>query len=73
MAVYQINVWVCEVCGKTETTSQRTGPYSDPLVEYPNGIEWPDVSVDGKEKLACPECGKKHSCFDEDLAKLNPK
>jgi hypothetical protein len=35
MPVYQINVWVCEVCGKALSTTEETSPYSDPVVIPP--------------------------------------
>jgi len=59
MPVYQTNLWVCEVCGKTMSTCEETSPYSDPVVVPPNAIKWEYIKKDGKELLACPECQKK--------------
>ena len=56
MPVYQTNLWVCEICGDTQSTSEETEPYSDPVVRPPDGIEWEYVAKDGKELLACPPC-----------------
>jgi rubrerythrin len=56
MPVYQINVWVCEVCGKVLSTIKEASPYSDPVVVPPNYIEWEYVGEPPNEKLACPEC-----------------
>lgn len=56
MPVYQINMWVCEVCDKTLSTTEETSPYSDPVVKPPNNIEWGYVGDGPNEKLACPEC-----------------
>ena len=53
MSVFQVNVWVCDVCGKTETTFEETSPYSDPVVIPPNDKNW-DYLDD--ERLACQEC-----------------
>lgn len=64
MAVYQINIWVCESegCNNVETTSQETDAYSDPVVVPPSGwdyIEQPDKIPD--ERLACPFCLKENN------------
>lgn len=56
MPVYQNNLWICEVCGRCESTVYETSPYSDPVVAPPNGEEWEYVISDGKELLACPSC-----------------
>jgi len=56
MPVYQTNLWVCEVCGGTQSTSEETSPYSDPIVRPPDGIEWVYLAKDGKDLLACPLC-----------------
>jgi ribosomal protein L37AE/L43A len=56
MPIFQTNVWVCEICNKCESTSEEVGPYSDPVVIPPNGIEWEYIKRNGKELLACPKC-----------------
>lgn len=62
MSVYQTNVWVCEVCGFVESTSEETSPYSDPVVLPPRGVEWEYLKKDGKELLACPACQATNKC-----------
>ena len=56
MPVYQINIWVCEICNAIQTTNEEVGPYSDPVVEPPEKKEWEYLMVGEKEKLACPGC-----------------
>jgi len=57
MPVIQINLWICEVCGKLRTTVEETSIYSDPTVVPPGGEKWWFVGPD--EKLACPDCLEK--------------
>ena len=56
MPIIQINLWTCEICGKTYVTHEKTEPFSDPVVSYPTKEVWEYV---GDEKLACPDCVKK--------------
>ena len=56
MAVYQTNLWVCEVCGNHSVTVNEIDPYSDPVVSPPTGEEWGYVGEAPDEKLACPKC-----------------
>lgn len=58
MPIYQINIWICDICGKSYQTSVETMPFSDPIVEYPTSEKWEYVGKDIDEKLACPECLK---------------
>jgi ribosomal protein L40E len=59
MPIIQINVWICEKCGATETTSEATGMYDDPIVHPPKkaGATWDHVEL-GPDKypLLCPKC-----------------
>ncbi len=50
MSVFQINLWVCEKCGESETTHEETSAWSDPVVQPPEG--W-----DGYKDY-CPACVK---------------
>jgi ribosomal protein L37AE/L43A len=59
MAIYQTNIWICEVCGKQSVTVEEVSPYSDPVVAPPKGEEWEYVGEFPNELLACPECVKK--------------
>jgi len=61
MPIYQINLWICEVCSKQFVVATEVWPYSDPTVVPPDGIEWSYVGELPDEKLACPECLKKES------------
>lgn len=60
MPIYQINIWICEVCEKTMSTTAKVFPFYDDTVEYPNKIEWDYIDIDEDEKLACPECVTKY-------------
>lgn len=59
MPIYQTNVWICEVCGKIESSTEEVFPYADPVVIEPNGNVWEYTRDYPNEKLACPECLKK--------------
>jgi hypothetical protein len=54
--IYQTNLWVCEVCGKHSVTTQKTDPYSDPVVVPSDGEAWEFIGKAPDEKLACPGC-----------------
>lgn len=58
--VFQVNYWVCEVCGRTATVAHATSPYSDPVVAPPKGEEWGYVKKPDKPRYqelhACPTC-----------------
>jgi hypothetical protein len=56
MPVYQINVFVCEVCSKSVSTTKETSPYSDPVVVPPNNEKWEYIGESPNEKLACDDC-----------------
>ena len=56
MPIYQINVWVCELCETVQTTSEIVSPYSDPVVTYPSGGTWEYIAKDDREVLVCPTC-----------------
>ena len=56
MPVYQINVWVCEVCNRVGKTAAETFPYSDPVVVPPDHEDWEYIGERGAELLACPSC-----------------
>ncbi len=68
MAIYQTNTWVCEVCGKIESSTKEVFPYDDPVVE-PNDKVWEYTREFPNEKLACPEClksiGNKNRLYKE--------
>ena len=53
MSIIQTNTWTCEICGKQESTTMETGPWSDPVVTPPRP-GWDIQSA--TDKLACPEC-----------------
>lgn len=75
MPIYQTNLWVCELCGKTESTSEEVTMWSDPVVSPPQRdpgnpeTQWDVVKVTVRDahgtathwdhKLACPECAAK--------------
>ena len=59
MAIYQLNLFVCEICGKIESTTAEVSAYDDPLVDFPNENEpWGYSGQCPNEKLTCPECMK---------------
>lgn len=61
MPVYQINLWVCEVCNHIGYTTAQTRPYRDPVVEPPRHEEWDYImNKDGDNLLACPLCLSKN-------------
>jgi hypothetical protein len=49
MSIYQINLFVCEICGESHTTHEETWLYSDPTVML-TGWAYLD------ELLVCPKC-----------------
>jgi hypothetical protein len=55
MPIYQTNVWVCEDCGRIETTTEEVSPYSDPVVALTDQ-EWQVIGFMPNERLVCPEC-----------------
>ena len=59
MGIYQINLWVCDWCGKKTTTTRTTTPYSDPVVMI-EGEEWDYIKINDKIVFACPECLEKY-------------
>ena len=72
MPAAQINIWRCEVCGRTELTAEEVRPYCDPVVCPPTG--WGDVAdLDAVDKqdpddvlVACPGCAS--ACFPRTLS-----
>ena len=54
MPIYQMNLWICEVCGTCATTTEEVSPFDDPVVGYPHGQQWKYWS--DRETLACPNC-----------------
>jgi len=61
MPILQVNIWTCESCGAIISTAQETSPYSDPIVQLPNGEIWDYILKDGIEIFACSECLEKHN------------
>lgn len=53
MSVYQINLFVCEVCGTLTSTLKETSMYDDPVVDPPKGEVW---GYTDEDKFACPKC-----------------
>lgn len=64
MAIYQTNLWVCEVCAKVEPTWDEVGCYHAPVV-VPPSIGWGWLGPIGAEKLHCPECLAKANEVDD--------
>lgn len=54
MAIYQINLFVCDSCGKTDTVLEEPSLYSDPLVSN-IGWGWHPFNGDTNQ-IYCPEC-----------------
>lgn len=54
--IFQINLFICESCGYTSTTSEETASYSDPVVTDPPGEEWGYIGEMPHEKHVCPKC-----------------
>jgi ribosome-binding protein aMBF1 (putative translation factor) len=67
MGVFQINLWICELCGSCTATAEVTSQYSDPLVMPPIGAEWSYHEIDGKELLLCPKCAEGQKKKDDTL------
>jgi len=51
-----LNIWTCENCGIISVTTEKTSPYSDPIVLPPNDEEWDYIGEFPNEKLCCPKC-----------------
>lgn len=68
MSILQVNLWTCEICGKTYATKEEVSPFDDPVVGYPSKEEWNFVGPD--EKLACPECLRSNQALDSDGTNL---
>lgn len=49
--IIQTNLFICEVCGATESHSEQTSPYSDPIVQPPKG--W---NYDANDRWVCAVC-----------------
>ncbi len=73
MTIYQTNVWICEICGAIESSTEEVFPYGDPVVIEPNGNVWEYTRDYPNEKLACPKCLKKFSNLQEDETPLTKK
>lgn len=56
MTIIQTNIWICEDCGKVESTCWETSAYSDPVVSEPRQ-GWDIRKRD--DILVCPECMEK--------------
>lgn len=67
MPVIQVNIWTCEVCWKTVTTTNDEMPYDDPLIYIPDGENWEYIGDPPNERLACPECIKKMEGGSENI------
>ena len=65
MAIYQTNVWTCEICGYISFNSFEVGMYDDPVICPPDNEEWDFVGDWPNEKLACPDCLKNHKNKDD--------
>ena len=52
MTVIQVNIFICDKCGATETHTEETSWYSDPVVTPPDG--W----IDNECGDICPKCRK---------------
>jgi hypothetical protein len=63
MAAYQLNLFICEICGKMKSHIKEVSLYSDPMVDplfdNPDGNDWEYTGEFPNEKLTCPECMKK--------------
>lgn len=55
MPIIQINLFICEQCGRSVTTTKQESLYSDPVIVPPPGWERSAVS----DLLLCRECGLK--------------
>ena len=56
MPICQTNLWTCEVCGSTQTTTAEVMPGDYPVVCSPGNEEWEYITVGKHKLLACPEC-----------------
>jgi len=57
MTIYQTNVWICDGCGRIETTTERVSAYSDPVVALPDQEwEWVKTLDMRYEEFVCPKC-----------------
>lgn len=64
MPIYQTNVFVCEVCGKVESSTKKVEIFDDPVIVSPSSEEWDIVRVEGKERFACPDCVSKYGATE---------
>lgn len=56
MPVHQVNIFICEKCGRVKNeTILDIGLYSDPVVS-PEGPEWDYVELDSGCILHCDRC-----------------
>jgi len=61
MPILQVNIWICENCGITSTTTEETSQYSDPVIMPPKGEVWDYIVKNEKELFVCGECFEKHN------------
>ncbi len=54
MAIYQTNIFICEVCGNVESITAEETLFNDPVINPPNK-NW---NYNHEGKLACPDCPK---------------
>lgn len=54
--IIQTNTWICEKCGKIETTTEEVGMYDDPVVMPPKGDEETSWYINDEDKLVCIDC-----------------
>ena len=53
MAVYQVNLWICDKCGCQQAVAvPDVEPYNDPVITYPEG--WDGFGADRLH--LCPKC-----------------
>lgn len=54
MPIYQINMFICEVCGKISTDGSEISMREDhSVVVPPNNEEW---DFNNEDNLCCPDC-----------------
>lgn len=55
MPIYQLHLWICEICLERKVTSAEVLPYDDTTVVIEPA--WGYIAGgDGVERLACPIC-----------------
>ena len=69
MAIYQTNTFICEVCGKAESVTEKVSLHEDPVVTLLGATEW---GFDEDDRLNCAACLVQCKCGVDQSGRSGP-